>query len=142
MPSRPGSSGGRPAWLHGPVTAPVLPADPRPHVADGRVEGSRCSRCGHVAARRHPRCERCLGPTEDRTFGPGGTVWSSTDVHIAVGERAAPFTVAYVDLDDGPRVLARVVPDGEVPSGTSVRLTGVDDRGDLVVAPVDGRTTS
>ncbi len=54
-------------------------------------------------------------------FGPGGIVWSSADVHLAVGHREPPFTLAQVDLDDGPRVLV-----------TRVRIVGTDD-GDVVV---------
>jgi hypothetical protein len=48
-------------------------------------------------------------------------VWSTTRIHIAHGERTAPYTLAYVDLDDGPRVLAHVVT-GPVAIGDPVRL--------------------
>jgi uncharacterized OB-fold protein len=114
----------------------VTVADPRP-VLDGRtVRGSRCSACGTADAWERDRCGRCLGPSESRAFGPDGTVWSSADVHLAVGHRAAPYTLAYVDLSGadgpGPRVLARLVPGGEVPPGTAVEIVG-DDEGDIAV---------
>ena len=115
--------------------APATPADPRPRVVENRVDGTVCSDCGHIAARRHPRCERCLASTQATAFGPEGTVWSSTDVHFPVEGREAPFTLSYVDLDDGPRVLARLVHTGELAPGTRVRVVG-DDHGDVLVDEV------
>jgi len=70
-----------------------------------------------------------MQPTE---FGPDGTVWSSTVVRVAVPGRTPPYTLAYLDLDDGPRVLCRV--EGcvaRVPVGTVLRLSGTTDDGDV-----------
>lgn len=67
-------------------------------------------------------------------FGPGGIVWSSTVVRVPVPGRTPPYTVAYVDLDDGPRVLCHV--DGltnRPPVGHRVRLCGTTADGDLLV---------
>lgn len=36
-------------------------------------------------------------------------MWSATVVRIPVAGRTPPYALAYVDLDDGPRVLAHVV---------------------------------
>jgi len=124
------------ACLHGAMAiAPPIPADPRPHLADCRIDGSACAACGHVAARQHDRCERCLGSTTPKSFGPGGTVWSSTTVHLRIGDLAPPFVLAYVDIDGGPRVLARIVDAIEIPAGGAVRFVG-DDNGDLLVEAV------
>lgn len=66
--------------------------------------------------------------TEAR-FGPEGVVWSATVVRVPLPGRAPPYGLAYVDLDDGPRVLAHV--QGEtVPIGARVRLRGVTRHGD------------
>jgi len=70
-----------------------------------------------------------------KSFGPGGTVWSSTTVHLRIGDLAPPFVLAYVDINDGPRVLARIVGATEVPAGGGVRFVG-DDNGDLLVEAV------
>jgi uncharacterized OB-fold protein len=107
--------------------------DPRP-VLDGIVlRGSRCTSCGVADAWERSRCPRCLGTSEPCAFGPTGVVWSSAEVHLAVGHREAPYTLAYVDLAEaGPRVLARLVPGGEVPPGTTVEIIG-DDHGDIAV---------
>lgn len=70
-------------------------------------------------------------------FGPAGTVWSSTVVRVPVPDRTPPYVMAYVDLDDGPRVLAHVaMAQGEaqrIPVGTRVELTASTDQGDVQV---------
>jgi uncharacterized OB-fold protein len=104
-------------------------ADPRPAVVDdgGRhvLAGACCAACGHALARVVPRCSRCRGPVEPARFGPEGTIWATTVVHIAArpgGE--APYTLAYVDLDDGPRLLLRLdVGAARAAIGDRVRLT-------------------
>jgi uncharacterized OB-fold protein len=50
--------------------------------------------------------------------------------------RIPPYALAYVDLDDGPRVLAHL--DGEprrLPAGARVGLSGLSVDGDLVFEP-------
>lgn len=115
-------------------SVPVEPADPRPVLVECRVRGSRCRSCGRPDAWVRERCAACLGPCEPETFGPSGIVWSSTDVHLPIGHRLPPFTLAQVDLHDGPRILARLEPTGELAPGTPVQIVGSDD-GDVVVGP-------
>jgi uncharacterized OB-fold protein len=52
-----------------------------------------------------------------------------------VGHRKPPFALAFVDLDDGPRVLAHVVPAEALPVGSRARIIG-EDEGDIVVQGV------
>jgi uncharacterized OB-fold protein len=116
----------------------VSTPDPRPRVVagpqgGGLVEGRRCTTCGEVAAFGWPACPACGGPVEPARFGPEGTVWSATVVRIAVPGRTPPYGLAYVDLDDGPRVLAHT--GGPVPIGARVRLVP-DDGGDVRVEVV------
>jgi hypothetical protein len=85
--------------------------------------------CGHPNPTDAPRCPRCGGATEPAAFGPEGVVWSTTTIHVDSDEPRAPYTLAYVDLDDGPRLLA-VTAAGRVPIGTRVRLERPSDRGD------------
>ena len=69
------------------------------------------------------------------TFGPKGTVFSSTVLRIQIPGRTPPFTLAYVDLDDGPRILAHVNgPDEVLVPGSRVALSGWNEQGDPVVA--------
>ena len=54
-------------------------------------------------------------------------------VAIPVGERRPPFGLAYLDLDDGPRLLVHLAEPRVLRGGTRLRITGTD-RGDLVAA--------
>lgn len=115
--------------------------DPRPRVEwsdDGYwyVAGVRCRTCGRAVAYRWPRCPACAGPTELAAFGASGTVWSSTVVRIPVSDRTPPYALAYVDLADGPRVLAHVtgdLSDTPVAVGSTAHIVAPSDEGDLRV---------
>ncbi|MFN3216153.1 MAG: OB-fold domain-containing protein [Acidimicrobiales bacterium] len=48
----------------------------------------------------------------------------------ALGHRSPPFTLAYVDIDEGPRVLATLR--GPLPDDDRVVIVGSDE-GDIVV---------
>ena len=119
-------------WLHGEVTT----TDPRPRILPGtdggaRVDGRRCLVCGEPTAFPWPVCPACGGAVEPAEFGPLGTVWSATVVRIPVPGRTPPYGLAYVDLDDGPRILAHVAgADRGVPIGARVRLLAADGDGD------------
>jgi uncharacterized OB-fold protein len=64
-------------------------------------------------------------------FGPAGTVFSGTVVRIPVADRPPPFSLVYVDLDDGPRLLGHAAEAERVHSpGSRVMLTGRTERGD------------
>jgi hypothetical protein len=115
--------------------------DPRPTIVAGpgadvwHLLGGRCVRCGHPNPTDAPRCPRCGGATAPAAFGPHGVVWSTTTIRVDSDEPRAPYTLAYVDLDDGPRLLA-VVAAGPVRVGARVRLTRASDRGDPQVEEV------
>lgn len=112
--------------------------DPRPDATPEGLRGGRCTSCGYPMLQRPPLCPACGAPTVERaTFGPGGTVWSSTVLRIRVADRKPPAVLAYVDFDDGPRALVHVdAPAGEpLLPGSRVRLLGRDDRGDPLVTP-------
>lgn len=61
-------------------------------------------------------------------------MWSSTVVRVPVPGRTPPYAMAYVDVDDGPRILAHVDgPAERIAVGTRVTLTIGDAEGDLTV---------
>ena len=62
-------------------------------------------------------------------------MWSQTGVHVAVQDRQLPYRLAYVDLDDGPRILAHVRGDAAA-VGDRVTLDGTTAEGDPQVAAV------
>ena len=117
-------------------------ADPRPEfVKEGErylLVGGRCRSCGLASAYVPPICP-CgqAGQVESCGFGPGGTVFSSTVLHIPVPERPPPTCLAYVDVDDGPRILAHVeLALGVAPlPGDQVFLAGRNSLGDPIVKP-------
>lgn len=113
-------------------------SDPRPQIqrtahGDRVVVGRRCRSCAEPVAYAWPRCPACGSEVEPARFGPGGTVWSSTVVRIAVPGHTPPYSLAYVDLEDGPRVLAHVDGEDPAPIGGRVRLVDVTAEGDLRV---------
>lgn len=57
-------------------------------------------------------------------------------MRVPVPGRTPPYGLAYVDLDEGPRVLAHVDSDGDaerLPPGTCVRVCGTTADGDVLV---------
>ena len=72
---------------------------------------------------------------EAAQFGPGGTVFASTVLRIPVPGRTPPYRLAYVDLDDGPRILAHATgaDNGPLVPGARVRIVGRTDDGDPLV---------
>lgn len=62
-------------------------------------------------------------------------MWAAATVHLAIDHRQPPFTLAYVDLDAGPRVLT-LVDGSEAPSvGTRMTIVG-SQAGDILVREV------
>lgn len=129
------------------IAQPERP-DPRPRLAldhsCDQLRGWRCAECGVARAAKAPRCPVCAGGLVATDFGPEGTVWSSTVVHLDIAGIQAPYGLAYVDLDDGPRFLAHV--DGAqelLLVGSRVTISGISERGDIEVAPIaTGQGTS
>ena len=114
--------------------------DPRPssHAGDDGLVylvGWRCTECAHPLALPAPWCPRCRGGLAPDKFGPGGAVWSSTVLRVPLPGRTPPYGLVYVDLADGPRVLAHYSADPMVrlPVGTAVELTTSTDLGDIAV---------
>lgn len=110
-------------------------ADPRPRITgEGRLAGARCTRCGHALLREQPRCARCRGATEPAQFGPEGTIWAHTVVHIpAFPGQDVPYELAYVDLDAGPRLLLQLRSGGgRACVGARARIAGRSEAGDPI----------
>ncbi|MEB8326019.1 hypothetical protein NGF75_08465 [Dietzia kunjamensis] len=90
-----------------------------------KVVGSACEQCGYTCAPAAPACSVCGRAMTPRSFDPAGTVWARTLVAFAVHGTTGPSEFAYVDLDHGPRVLARTSrPDGSgaLSPGDRVRI--------------------
>ncbi|NMO88266.1 Zn-ribbon domain-containing OB-fold protein [Actinomycetospora sp. TBRC 11914] len=90
-----------------PVSVERTGFDPRPRLRTDppAIEGVRCAACVHPSLEPVTRCPVCGGEVAPTTFASTGTVFSGTVLRIPVGDRTPPISLAYVDLDDGPRVL-------------------------------------
>lgn len=118
----------------GEVMGGAFIADPRPVVQGDKVLGARCAACGYPSAPPAPWCPACQDREQlPAEFGPGATVWASTLVQIPVGRWTPPYAMAYIDLDDGPRVIAHLEQPRIEQAGTRVRIVG-DEDGDLIVS--------
>jgi uncharacterized protein len=106
------------------------------HADEVRVAGQRCADCGYPVAVAGPWCPRCQGELRAAAFGPRGTAWASTVVHVPLPGREPPWGLVYVDLDAGPRVLGHLESaQRPVAVGTRMELVGLSDGGDLVFRP-------
>ncbi|HZT65310.1 MAG TPA: Zn-ribbon domain-containing OB-fold protein [Acidimicrobiales bacterium] len=96
-------------------------AEPRPTVenhpywegtAQGRLVLPRCTACGTVIWYPRAFCSSCRGTDVEWFEASGrGTIYSFTISHRGQGpwRDVAPYVVAYVELEEGPRVLTNVV---------------------------------
>ncbi|MBB2747128.1 OB-fold domain-containing protein [Microbispora sp. NBRC 16548] len=111
-------------------------ADPRPQaVASGGVvtiTGWRCRDCAYPIAREVLRCPICRGGMEQTTFSPRGEVFASTCLRVGVPGHEPPFAMAYLILDDGPRVLVHTEGEEPLPVGGRAAVTSVTAGGDMV----------
>lgn len=101
----------------------------------GRLRGSRCADCAVAVYPADPACPRCGGPAEPVVLSATGTLWTWTvqryapksPPYVPPAAGFAPFTVGYVELPEGVRVLARLdirPEDAEI--GMPVTLTAAD----------------
>ena len=80
--------------------------------AQGRLVLQKCSSCGTVAWPHRRHCPACWTETLVEFDASGrGTVYSFTIVRKGQMDYkdAAPFVIAYVELDEGPRVMTNIV---------------------------------
>lgn len=80
--------------------------------AEGRFELQRCGSCEVVIWFPRARCPRCW--TADLSYFDAsgrGVVYSHTIIRKVGNDyrNSTPFVVAYVELDEGPRVLTNIV---------------------------------
>lgn len=120
-----------------PVGEAAVTEDQRPFwdgAAEGRLVLPRCDRCATVIWYPRHLCPAC-GATDVTWFEASGrgTVYSYTVVHRGEGDFAGlpPYTIAYVELEEGPRVLANLLGDtGGWSVGQAVRAVFERPEGD------------
>ena len=98
---------------------PVLAPSPSPETkafwdatADDRLLLPKCSACGTVIWYPRAICPDCHSLEIEWFEAAGtGTIYSWTVSHRGEGpyREASPYCIAYVELDEGPRVLTNIV---------------------------------
>jgi uncharacterized OB-fold protein len=116
---------------------PALPPPENPEAApywsaaaEGRLVLPVCDACAHPIWYPRSWCPVCGGDSVTWTEMSGrGTVYACTTIHKSMGPwaGAAPYVAAYVELEEGPRILTNVVSDdpGAVRIGTEVEAVFV-----------------
>ncbi|MER7394508.1 Zn-ribbon domain-containing OB-fold protein [Streptomyces sp. NPDC000151] len=118
----------------------VMDAESRPFwegVALGELRLQRCGDCTRAVFPARAVCPHCFGEGLESVVAAGtGTVYSKTVVHRAFGafSEQVPFTIALIDLDEGVRMMSRIVGEEPVAIGDRVRLH-VTRLGDASDAP-------
>lgn len=79
----------------------------------GELVLQRCTACGVVQHKPRALCVSCLGDTIEHFVASGrGTVHTFTVTHqngVPGFSQACPYVFAYIDLEEGPRLLSNVV---------------------------------
>ena len=125
-----------------PAPKPYVTADAEPYwrgAAEGRLRLLRCDRCATVIWYPRPFCPECSSTAATWCDASGdGTVYSFTITRKGQGayREAGPYVLAYVELDEGPRMLTNVVgcPVDDVAVGQRVAVV-FDDTGDNTALP-------
>ncbi len=98
----------------------------------GELVLQRCGDCGTIQHRPRGLCASCLSSKLEYMIASGlGTVYSYTITHqnnMPGFREACPYVLAYVDLEEGPRLMTHVTgcePDA-VEIGMAVRVDFVD----------------
>jgi uncharacterized protein len=124
-----------------PAPAPPVNDETAPFwtaLGEGSLALPVCDSCGHHIWYPRGWCPVCQhGGVTWTTLSGRGTVYARTILHKGMGPwgDAAPFVIAYVELDEGPRVLTNVITDDpravEVGMPVAAVFTPVD-------APLEG----
>lgn len=107
-----------------PTRAPRPNEDSQPFwdaTAEGRFTLQRCTACDTVIWWPRSLCPECSSFDLEWFDASGnGRVYSYTVVHRSVGgwNKVTPYVVAYVELDEGPRVMTNII-DGD-PAAVSI----------------------
>ena len=74
------------------------------------MRGYRCSHCNRIDVRRPTRCRCGASSFTEMDLSGRGKVYSWTTLHAAAEpfEKDLPFQIALIDLEEGPRLTARI----------------------------------
>lgn len=97
---------------------------------DGEFLLNCCNVCSELQFPPRPHCPSCLASDVRWQSSSGrGRIYASTRIYAAGGPFACmtPYTVGLVDLDEGVRVLSRLLPSASsLPPGSAAQLAVVN----------------
>jgi hypothetical protein len=113
-----------------PAPAPAINPETKPFwdaTTEGRLLLTRCADCRAVIWYPRAICPECWSGTTEWFEASGrGTVYSYTVNHKGEGpyRDAGPYVLAYVELDEGPRIMTNVMTDdfGALEVGRAVEV--------------------
>jgi uncharacterized OB-fold protein len=74
--------------------------------------GARCAACDTRMFPRPPVCPHCMGEDmRSEDMSRAGTLYAFSTVHVGARKWHKPFTLGYVDLDNGVRVFSHIMGD-------------------------------
>jgi len=91
------------------------------------IRGYACPSCKWSDVGETELCPRCHAPVNETTFSVRGRIANFTVIRYPPQgfENQAPYVVAFVDIENGPRVIGRVTADpNDVQVGQAVEFTG------------------
>lgn len=100
----------------------------------------KCTDCGHIWFPTYANCPQCLSKSYEWALMSGrGKVWSWVIFHRSYFrsfDLDAPYNVAYVQLDEGPKIMSNIVdfPGGEIVPDMQVQVT-FDDVTEEITIP-------
>lgn len=108
--------------------------------AEGTLLVRACTACGFTFHYPRAFCPECFSPDVEWRDATGeGTVYSFSPAYRMSGwpEEDLPLLVAYVELDEGPRIITNIDADpDEIEIGSRVRVKFVDTDHEDVGIPV------
>ena len=116
---------------HIPASLIQQDSDSRPYwegLAQGELRIQRCNTCAKAVFYPRSICPHCHGNSLSWIVASGkGTIYSYTVAHQGFGSFAedVPFVVAIVELEEGPRMMSRIVDAlrERIGVGAEVRMT-------------------
>lgn len=85
-----------------------------------------CQKCGWADFHPAPECPRCHGGIRQSAFAGAGKIVTFTTIRYPPKgfENQAPYLVAIIDIENGPRVIGRVSgPAEKVKIGSAVAMS-------------------
>lgn len=88
--------------------------------------GCHCKDCGTRTFPAYPVCPKCMSENVEREDMPKtGTVYAAATVHVGPAKWHKPFTVGYVDLDNGVRVFSHLKGNPQISDKVAIGLAQI-----------------